>query len=169
MNSWKIWLSFSILPIFVFWISPAWKEVKIEKKGVETLEILRDEKIKELQTLSEKKETLLDNDNQEILKKIPLTLEQENLIRDLTKISKETGFYFTSLSFGKGRNADVNAPQINLNFSVEGRLDKVQPFLSRIENNERFLGMNDLDLNIKDKNGLKIASFSVSLYAFAQE
>lgn len=169
MKNWKFWLSLSIIPLFGFWIFPTLKVVESHKKEVSKLETIKSEKIKILKSLEAKKEELPTEEEQTLLKKIPLTLEQENLIRDIYKISKKTGFAFSSLGFGKGKNPDVDAPQMNIDFSVEGRLSYLKEFLTQIEQNERFLGMNNFNVGIKEKNGVKIVSLSVSLFAFAQK
>lgn len=169
MKNWKFWLSLSIIPLFGFWIRPSLKVLKTQKQEIAKLEKIRNEKIETLKSLEAKKNEIPDESEKNILKKIPLTLEQENLIRDIYKISQKTGFKFTSIGFGKGVNPTVNAPQMKINFSVEGRLALLKEFLLQIEKNERFLGMTDFNIGMNEKNGIRIVSLSVSLYAFAQK
>lgn len=169
MKNFKFWLSLSIVPIFGFWIFPSLKVVKSQKQEISKLETIKDDKIKTLKSLEEKKDQIPEASEKEILKKIPLTLEQENLIRDIYKISEKTGFKFTALGFGKGKNSEVEAAQMKINFSVEGRLSLLKQFLLKIEQNERFLGMETFNIGINEKNGIRIVNLSVSLYAFAQK
>lgn len=101
--------------------------------------------------------------------RIPGDNEQENILRDLQRISQSSGFAFNGLSFGKGFNAEVDTNQIMISFSVQGPYAQLFPFLRLIEQNNRFLGMNDLRLSITDNPTLgRTVSTDITLYALYQ-
>lgn len=133
-----------------------------------SLEQQKKDKIAEheqLKQLSERE----DGEIEILTKRIPPRPEQEKLIRDLRQITKESGFTFTGLQFSKGFNSTIGAQQLSVSFSAEGSRGQIQNFLSRIEQNERFLGMETLSVQTPLKDNMTKVTLSVSLYSFFQE
>ncbi len=99
-------------------------------------------------------------------KTFPIKNEQEKIIEDLKSIELQSGFGFKNLSFSKSINQNLGLPELKINFDTQGPRSNLQNFLKLIETNERFLGMETL--NIEKNKGQDTVSFSVSLYAFYQ-
>ncbi len=139
---------------------------------VNQLQLKNEELVKKLEEKKKEKEELLklrsNIANLNIKKNIPANPEQENLIRDILKITNKSEFSFDSLAFSLGQHSQINAPQISMNLSVEGQRNKVKNLLSYIEQNERFFGMDNLSFQSKGKNK-KNAGLSLNIYALYQE
>ncbi len=106
---------------------------------------------------------------QGIQARIPFTPEQENFIRDLQTIARQSGFTFSTIKFSQGQKAEINAPHITANLSLQGPRNNVKNLLTLIEQNERFLGMDNLNLQTIDRNGQKISNLSLFIYALYQD
>ena len=104
-----------------------------------------------------------------IEKKIPFSVDQENLLRDLIKILKKSNFSFESFNFSLGKQQHLNSKQVLVNTQIKGLKNNLKTLLSYIEQNERFLGMENLTFSIQEKKGLKTTSMSLSIYALFQE
>ncbi len=167
----KIWHIISIIVIigvlgFVTYpIMNENQDIKRENSKLNSdIEILNQKLVKVADT---QKRTKAEND--QILKKIPLDSEQENLIQDLQKISKRSGFKFNNLKFSKNQNSDFGLPELKVSFSTEGNKKSLRNFLLLIENNERFLSMENLDIQAKEDGRSQSVSFGVSINAFYQQ
>ncbi|HEY5714120.1 MAG TPA: type 4a pilus biogenesis protein PilO, partial [Candidatus Gracilibacteria bacterium] len=102
--------------------------------------------------------------------RIPPQNEQENLIRDIQKISKDTGFAFQGLGFAQSFNADMNVPQLVVNFNVRGAYAQLFAFLRSVEQNPRLLGMNNIRLTMSEDRDLgRQVSTDLAVYALYQE
>lgn len=170
----SIWLLLLLIPLYGFWISPTKDFLAVQQKKIDALEKERADKTQELldlQALKKELEVLqAENKNagMEPLRKLPLEIEQENILKDLQKIAHGAGFRFQGVSFSTGVSKDLGLPEIRMNFSVTGLKAQVPKFLESIEKNERFLGMDDLGVNVENNSG-QFVTMNVSLYAFSQE
>lgn len=170
----SIWLLLLLVPLYGFWVFPTQELLDKEQIKVEKLEEKRDEKTQELLELQELRDKLkkLQEENKnagmEPLRKLPFSIDQEDLIQDLQEIANRSGFKFNAVGFSTGINKDLGLPEITMNFSVEGLKAQVPKFLQNIEENERFLLMDDLGVSV-DKQTQQTVSMQISLHAFAQE
>lgn len=174
MKNFKIISLVLCLPLYLFFIFPTYQTIEIQKSTILGLEKERAAKNIILKKLQAQKDNLGTKtaksiEQEKLLSQIPLTLEQENLIRNMGKLALSTGFSFSGFSFSKGSNAEVNAPQMNIGFAVTGAKKYAKDFLTLIENNDRFLGMESLNVSIlRDSKKIPQVSMSIALYAFAQ-
>ena len=166
MSNKKI-IIFVICILFIgFVIIPIQRDVRNLQNTYMSLEKIMEKKNERLAELIKAKENIIEKDTP-ILKKIPLNLEQENVIRDIKKIAKNSGFDFSGLGFSKSYNEKVGANMLKISCSVKGPLHKAKELLETIENNERFFGMESLGIGTNSDNVPQV-SFSISLYTFYQ-
>ncbi len=162
------WLSILAIPVYGFWIVPKYNEVKTRKVHLQNLAEESRKKTEEFKTLKAQEKALKSEAFEAILAQVPPTIQQERLIVDLQRIAQESGFIFKSLGFAKGQNPEVESAEVKINFSVRGRKDNLPKFLAKIEQNPRFLGMENLAYSIEDLEGLNVINMSVSVFAFSQ-
>ncbi len=106
---------------------------------------------------------------EDVKKQIPIGAEQENVIRDLNRLVAASGLSFTSLSFAVGHNAQINVDHLSINFSVEGSVKQIRELLQRIEQNQRFMGLDNLNISgLEDQNNKK-TTLSLNIYALFQD
>ncbi len=167
MKTWKILLIVITAGITGFATVPFYKEYKVLNTKLDQLQKNRDKKIEEQKELAKIKKEI-ENDKKNFLTKIPAEVEQEKLIMDLLSIATKTGFGFSDLSFSQGKNAKLGIPQINISFSTEGNKNQLIDFLKNIEENERFMGMENFSITTS-KDDKQSVSLGVSLYAYFQD
>jgi Tfp pilus assembly protein PilO len=102
-------------------------------------------------------------------KSIPPQNEQEKLIHDIQNLTTRSGFSFDDISFVKGHNPIVGMPEIKATFSTTGDKKRLIRFLTSIEQNPRFLGMDSLSISTRIEKTSPVVTFLVSLYAFYQK
>jgi len=169
MKNWKIGIIvFSIL-FGGFFIFPSYKEGKNLKQENENLQKKLNEKIKELKALDTEHMNIATTDAN-LFRKIPQNEMQESIIRTIGQILGRYNFKLEGgVSFSKGFNADVNAPEMKTNFSVVGPKENLEKLVAEFENNERFFGVEKLSVQISLENGKQIVSLPISLSSFFQE
>jgi len=165
-----VWLALACIPVYGFFTIPFQAKLQDKQSQVKALEVEKNSLITELKSLQDKQKQLAKDPSasERLLKRIPLTLNQEFILIDLQKISEKSGFFFKSLNFGKSTNRQVKAPEIVVKFSVQGQHEKMPELLKAIEENERFMGLKTLNFNTKLVNQQKILQMNLSVYAFAQ-
>ena len=77
----------------------------------------------------------------EISQKIPLGINQDEMIRDLINIAKNNDIEITSISFSKGMSANPEIGTLKINSGFEGNYSDLLNFLKSIEQNSRFLNV----------------------------
>ncbi|MCB9809468.1 type 4a pilus biogenesis protein PilO [Candidatus Peribacteria bacterium] len=104
-----------------------------------------------------------------ILTQVPRTREQEQVMRDLQRISTATGYAFTQLSFSDTYDTELKAHSLIVSFAVKGPRNNILPFLRSIESNERFLSMDGLNVSLRrEDDGREFALLEISLRAYYQ-
>ncbi|MBT3349476.1 hypothetical protein HN954_05090 [bacterium] len=170
MKNFKI-LGFVVLVLAVgFGVVPLQKSVKKTQTDQQLLVAKKEKKVEEFRKL----QLLMTPATQATVAKsperqIPPTAEQESLIRDLYRIIRGLGFEFDGLNFSKSYNEKVQSPQINASFSIKGTRSQVQNFLRAVEENERFLGLENLGQLKNTEPNSGVIQLSVSLYSFYQQ
>lgn len=165
MKSWHIFAFVILISVVGFVLRPWYGDIQDLKKENAELAKTLEEKIEELQSLN-KIVKASEQKNQSVLTQIPGDNQQEKLLLSLRQLSQKTGFYFTSLRFGKGYNPVLRLPELKVQFSTSGQKSQLVPFLKAVEDSARFLGMESLSISTKEGNQIE---FGVSLYAFFQE
>jgi Tfp pilus assembly protein PilO len=101
---------------------------------------------------------------------IPNTPQQIELVNDLNRIAKTTGLTIPdSWSFSVGHNSDVNAEQLSVGFPLSGSRNQIQKFLKEVEENSRFMGINNISFTTDSAQSIPLTKLSVQVYAFFLE
>ncbi len=161
MKTSNIILTVALVLMAGFGVGPI-RKVAIEREVKnKQLFIQKQSQIERLSML-EKVETVADTG-----KIIPTEPEQIELINDVNRIAKKTGFTLPDAwSFSIGKNSDVNAEQISISFPLSGRRKQIQNFLQEVENNPRFMGTNGLSFITDSSLPIPRTEMNISLYAF---
>lgn len=165
-------LGFVLLVLIVgFGVMPLRKAVQAERTEHEKLTHSREQKAQKSRELQ--KMLAPNTATTKVVKsperQIPLHAEQEKVMQDLYKLIRGLGFEFSSLQFSRTHNSTVNAPQLNISFTIEGRRSQILNFLRAVEANERFLGLTQLgEINNTEPNS-GVIQMGVTLYTFYQE
>lgn len=169
MKTWHILVLVLLVAIGGFYIVPTVNTTRSLRSENIKLQKTLQGKIEELQTLNQVLQKTKEQ-KKSVLSLVPIDNGQEFLLRDLQKIAQQTGFGFNGLQFFKGQNSAVGLPELSINFSTEGQKSQFKKFLLAIENNQRFLGMNRLDVqtDFSAPANPKLR-FNVSLYSFYQK
>ena len=131
----------------------------------------------EIESLEKRQATLTASEtesgtsNTEILRKIPTKLRQAAMIRWVESTIQSTGLELQSgLSFARGVHPQVGVRQLQVSFTLLGQRDRLVDFLERVENDERFLGVESFAWQTETlPTGESQTTLNVQLYAFSQE
>ncbi len=141
------------------------QDLRLENQGLENILAEKEAKTEELEEIKVEFADRIKN----IQAQIPLDSSQENFIRDLRKITTQTGFSFSGIKFSRGQNSQINAPHLIANFSARGDRSNVKNLLALIEQNERFLGMDSLSVSTIESANKSVTNLTLSVYALYQE
>lgn len=166
MKNWNIIVIALSLITLIGYCGPLFKNIGDIKNKNEILRAKFEDK-KDLKKELKELQTTLAKTN--IDKNIPFHADQENLIRDFVKILGKSSFDFDSLSFSLGKHGKLNIPQVLVNVHIKGLRSNIKSLLSYIEQNERFLGMDNLTFSTQEKNGIEFTSLSLSIFAPYQD
>lgn len=101
---------------------------------------------------------------------IPASPKQVELINDISHIAKITGLHVPNAwSFSIGHNSDVNAEQISVSFTLSGKQEQIQKFLTEVEKNPRFMGVKDFSFTTDYTKSIPTTEMPITLYAFFLE
>jgi len=142
-------------------------DIASAEKRIQNLEKKKVQAFEEFNNIEEQTKAVTTT-QKDVLQRVPKNPEQEQILRDLQKIAKTTGYQFTQVAFTKEQNRDVGANELRANFTVEGPAEKMLQFLRAIENNQRFMGMETLNVQLSSRGALPMAALSVSLYSVYQ-
>lgn len=156
--------------IYGFALKPWWGEYKTQQQTItqnqDQITALQS-KLKDLKELENNPE---DADWESLLQKIPVYKEQEQVIRDIKRISESSGFTFKSLSFGTATDTKAKAERLTVSLATKGPYDKLFYFLSLIQQNPRYLGVKDLKLTSQTQDdGERRAHLNLSLFVLYQQ
>lgn len=103
-----------------------------------------------------------------LARSIPQYLNQAEVIRDISQITKQYGFAFQSLQFSKGIQASSNTPELVIQFNAKGAAANVTAFLKAFEQNDPFMGLKKLQVSIDNKSDITPqASLGLALYTLS--
>lgn len=147
-------------------VYPTWKHNKTLQAEQEALVARFDEVTKALQVLGEEQQQK-NSQGKNLIRKIPPTLNQAEVLRDIWKLTQQLSYSFPSLQFSKGVDPVSNATQLTAQFTIEGPTDNLTNFLETIEGNEPFLGLKTFNVSlIPETNGAQMR-LAVSLYTLS--
>jgi Tfp pilus assembly protein PilO len=164
MKNKHILLSVLLVAVIAFGFYPLLQTVKQKETQNEQLFAQKQQQIERL--------TELENTEKITGSKIalPTSPEQVELINDISRIAKITGLDIPSTwSFSVGHNSDVNAEQISVSFSLSGRHEQIQKFLTEVEQNPRFMGVKDFSFTTDFTKSIPTTEMPITLYAFFLE
>jgi hypothetical protein len=165
-NLFGLFLLVGVLPFWVFYFQEYHQNFINLESSIVTAEKTLKIKKEKLKILKEK--TISEQEKKVLLNKIPVKDRQAALIILLRKLVSKHSYNFHSIDFDKGLQTEIGATQINIQFSIEGPLNKLVGFISDIEKNKRFLGIEGIGFSIKN-NSANNLSMVINLFAFSQE
>ena len=166
----RIILIIIIACLYGFTLKPWWADYKVQKQTIVNNETQIESVKKTLEELKELENNPEETDWENLLKKIPVYNEQEQIIRDLKRISEASGFTFKTLSFGETTDTQAKAERLTVSFSVKGSYDKLFYLLSLIQQNPRYIGIKDLKLTSQTlTDGERRANMNLSLFVLHQQ
>lgn len=172
-------LSLVSLLLFIVAFSAAWFYLKPTWDEVSSMGIARDEKLVERKDLNQKlvdlqkvqQELNLTSEvaRETTLSAIPVQLEQEALIRDISSLAKKNDMTLGGLSFSistGGGGEEVSKTTINTN--VTGSYNNLISFLKGIETNDRKLLLKNITVQVGDTEYGSRVNFNLNMEAYYQ-
>lgn len=156
-----------------FYVRPTWDEVT-------ALENLRGEKtddrnalnqqLVELQTLQQELQQVSEVTRETTLSAIPEKLEQDNLIKDLSRIASENDMLLNSVNFGIPTSSiGGEVATVTINANITGNQSSLISFLRDIEANSRKIIVNTVTVQIGETDvGVSRVNFSLNMEAYYQ-
>lgn len=103
-----------------------------------------------------------------LARSIPQYLDQAEIIRDISKITRQYSFSFDSIQFSKGVQASSNTPELTIAFNASGAAEKITPVLKAFEQNDPFVGLKRLQVSIDSTSDLTPqANLGLALYTLS--
>jgi Tfp pilus assembly protein PilO len=106
----------------------------------------------------------------EINTKIPVGMNQDEVLTDLYDVAKDNDIELNSVSFGKGVSGKEGIGSLRVNASFEGNYQDLIRFLTGIEENSRYFKVSSINVQISalDITSIKRATFSLSFDTYYQ-
>ncbi|MBU1151764.1 hypothetical protein KJ632_02960 [Patescibacteria group bacterium] len=166
-------LIIAAVALYVFLLKPLAGEVSNLRADVST-------KKTEVETLNAKFEALesAKSSNQitevtasQIEDKVPVGMNQDDVIRELILIAEKNDVELNSISFGRAGSDVDDIEALRISASFEGSNTDLINFLKAIETARRFFKVNSISvaINTLDVTDFKRANFSLSLETFYQD
>ncbi|MEK7524043.1 MAG: hypothetical protein AAB588_03340 [Patescibacteria group bacterium] len=150
--------------LFLFHTRPAQKELNGLKMQAQVLS-------QELAGLQEKRSqltaqgTLTEVEQKELDRKIPLALEQDQIVLDIEKMSKSADVSFNALTFNLDQNTLL--PTVTISASFQGTSTNIMRFLKALEVNPRKFVIRDAGVTRTESvEGLDIVNLNVTFQSF---
>lgn len=167
-----ILLVLAALALYAFLARPMAAEYAAAKTGLA-------DKQGQLETLKTKLKSLEDTESnfglsdlklREMLKAVPVGLNQDDVLRDLVDIASANNIKLRSLGFGKSEGQDSKIGTLKINASFEGDYDDLIVFLQGLETNARALKVSSISVQINalSVTDVKRATFSLTLDSYYQ-
>ena len=137
------------------------KTVKIEQMK---------QKVEDLKVAEKQWDVSTEVQRAEVLKSIPVGLNQDQVIEDLVKIAKANDIELNSVSFGKSTKGKDDIGSLRVNSSFEGNYADLVNFLEAIEQNGRLFKVNTVNVQVNtfEVSSFERISFALNLEAFYQ-
>ncbi|MBD3360533.1 type 4a pilus biogenesis protein PilO [Candidatus Peregrinibacteria bacterium] len=159
---------------YIFFTEPLSDDVSAMKDSVSSASESIDELKQEIENFQEAQEELkvsTEVQRIEVLKSVPVAVNQDEVIRDIIGITEDYDIDLNSISFGKSGANIEGVESLRVNASFEGSYLDLINFLEAVEQNARLLRINSISVQISTIaiTGLQRATFSLSMEAFYQE
>lgn len=144
------------------------KRAEIEDKTVKIAQMKK--QVEDLKVAEEKWNVSTEVQRAEVLKSIPVDLNQDQVIEDLVKIAKSNDIELNSVSFGKGAEGKDGIGSLRINSSFEGNYADLVNFLEAIEQNGRLFKVNTINVQVNtfEVSSFERISFALNLEAYYQ-
>lgn len=156
-----------------FYIKPQWDEVSALQVESEQLREDRaniSQKLTELQTLQQELNQSSEVSRETTLAAIPQTLDQDELIRELTALALENDMILNSMNFSipqsESNGAEITRAQVNLN--VTGSQSELISFLRALETSSRKILVKNITVQLGEQALGARVNFSVSAEVYYQ-
>lgn len=158
---------------YVFFVKSVANDLSVAKASLLTEEAELED-LKAIVNAFEKGEKELDLTEvkrREILKAIPVGLNQDDVIRDIVDIAESYDIELNSLSFSMSPSAQSTIGALKINSSFEGNYNDLITFLEGIETNARILRVESISVQINalDLSDVKRATFSLTMDTYYQD
>lgn len=110
-------------------------------------------------------------EREELLKKVPSSVEQSSLIKTLNKVSSARGIALKQVSFSTGKSTSTpGIGTVQMVTGFEGTYNDLIKLLSDLERNERIINVKSIALELKDmvRDGKAKTAFKLTLESFYQ-
>ncbi|MDA1061227.1 MAG: type 4a pilus biogenesis protein PilO [bacterium] len=160
--------------LYVFLAGPVATEADTIKADISTksaeLVVLK-EKVASFEKSQEDLELTTEVQRLEILKAVPLEMDQDEVIRDVIEISDTYDVKLKSISFGKGSSRYEGVGSLRINASFEGNYTDLTDFLQGLEQNARMFKIDSISVQINklDITDIERANFSLVIESFYQQ
>ncbi len=161
------------LVVYVFLLRPLNSDIQnvqanISSKNQE-VSVLKQE-LDDFQTAERELDLATEVQRIESIKAVPVSMKQDDVIRDIITIARENDVSLTSISFGKGGTRFDGIGVLNVNASFEGNYRHLTNFLRGLEQNARLFKVNSISVQVRkmEISGVERASFSLSIESFFQ-
>lgn len=126
--------------------------------------------IKTLKSAEDEYELSTEVERLESLKAIPLGLNQDEVINDLTEIAENYDITLHSISFGKGQVNSEGVASLRISASFEGNYLDLTDFLEGLEQNARLFVVDSISVQVSQAeiSNTERANFSLTIEAFFQ-
>jgi len=165
-----ILLSIAVYMFFLkgFAADVAVKSSDIANKQTKILEMKN--KIAEITTAEQKWDVSTEVQRAEVLKSIPVGLNQDEVIEDLVRIAHINDIELNSVSFGRGSEGKDGIGSLRINSSFEGNYSDLVGFLKEIEENGRLFKVNSINVQVNtfESSNFDRISFALNLEAYYQ-
>ncbi len=159
--------------LFVFLIRPyavqvEEKTVKVEKRENDVM--VKQNRLTSLNQENAELELVSDVSISLVEKAIPNTMNQDEVIQNITDIAEENSVELNSISFGKGAVSEDGISILRVNSSFEGGFGDLIRFLEGIESADREFLVNSISVQLSslEVGGVRRANFSLSMETFYQ-
>ncbi len=158
---------------YMFWAAPVADEAELIAQEVEVETARLDSLKMELSKLQEAEATLgasSEVQRNEILKSIPIGLNQDEVIEDVIEIAASHDVELNSIGFSKGQSSREGVGVLRINAGFEGGYNDLTNFLKGLEQNLRLFVVNSISVQVKvlEVTEFKRANFTLSIEAYYQ-
>ncbi len=169
MKNLAIWLSILCIPLYGFFTFPQWGKLKENTAQAFLLEKNLNAKTEKIKNLEKIKSTFDQTKVEEILQKVPLKMNQDLLMMDIKRIAESSGFIFEGFTFSESKDPALEIKTLSVSFNIKGRKDRLYRFFEKMEENKRFLKMDELNTSMTDINGVSLITLGVNIKSYFQE
>ncbi len=160
--------------IYTLFVRPIGAANDLVKQQVDTKRqelVALEDKIKMLEQAEGDLQLNSEVEKQEVLKAVPASMKQDEVIKDLIEIAESYQVSLGSISFGKGVGSADEVGVLRINANFEGDYSDLESFLKGLEDNGRFFRVESINVQLDDLalSTVTRADFSLVIEAFFQK